>query len=414
MPIARWGCLAFLTGIAAHSFWLHAGDLRLCCLLAVWGVILLGVPERKVRIAGILCLFCLGGWMRFELALPTMSHAMRPLDPKGFAYQQNKSDPFIKQRSWISGRIKIIFPGDEGALLAGMLYGERGLSSASKSNFRLAGMTHLIAVSGSNVSILVAACSGFLGVFGLTRKRSFFWLSLVIVAFVLFVTPQAPVVRAAIMGWLVALAPIVGRIPNTKHLLLVSAVAFTLWRPESLLFDPSFALSFLATLGLMTYGSRVSSVLEGRMPETIREAISSTIGATLLTLPYAMWAFGQASATGILANVFAVPLVPWIMGIGSLALLVPCAPLVLATKGFLKATLDIASLTAALPGSWSSLHVGWMFMVFSYLCLALYWKFASKKRRYPQKNVRTHINVRRERQTKTRDLSGSDASESIR
>jgi len=345
MPIARWCCLAFLIAVAMQTF---------------------------------------------------VAHGAHPITPRDFAYARGSpQDSFAPWRALVTSRIHRIFPGDAGELLAGMLYGERGLSANAKQAFRTAGLTHLVAVSGSNVSIIMIGLTRLLALFGLRRKTSFTFLSVVLLAFVLFVTPQAPVVRAAIMGWLVALAPLVGRLPRASHLLLVSAVLFTCWRPESLLYDPSFALSFLATLGLMTYGSRFSSALNGKLPDMLREAICSTLGATLLTTPYAMWAFGQASAIGLIANIFAVPLVPWIMGMGALALVLPIAPLILATQGFLQATLLIADASTRLPGYWTKLDVSGSFMVFSYICLALIWFFLLKNRAYPQKSVRRQQAVKR-------------------
>ncbi|HVM90492.1 MAG TPA: ComEC/Rec2 family competence protein [Verrucomicrobiae bacterium] len=335
-------------------------------------------------LARILCFVFLLG-----VAVQTLGeHGFRPVTPKDFGYQHGASqDPFAAWRGRVTNRIHILFPGDAGELLAGMLYGERGLSNKSKQAFRQAGLTHLVAVSGSNVSIILVGLSRLLALLGLKRRNAFLVLTAGLVLFVLFVTPQAPVVRAAIMGWLVALAPLVGRIPKTSHLLLVSAVLFTAWKPESLLYDPSFALSFLATLGLMTYGSRFSTMMKGKLPDMLVETVAATLGATLLTTPYAMWAFGQASAIGLLANVFAVPLVPWIMGIGALALLLPFPPFLLAAKGFLDATLIIADASTHLPGYWGELHVSGSFVVISYVCLAAIWFFFKQQRTYPQKNV---------------------------
>jgi predicted membrane metal-binding protein len=101
------------------------------------------------------------------------------------------------------------------------------------------------------------------------------------------------------MGWLFALAPIVGRIAHPWHVLRLAAVAYVAWQPTALLFEPSFALSFLATIGVMVWGSWLDERLEARVPsDVLREAVTSTFGATLLTTPYTMWAFGQASALG--------------------------------------------------------------------------------------------------------------------
>lgn len=244
-------------------------------------------------------------------------------------------------------------------------------------------MSHLIAVSGSNVMLVVLAAWHVFGWFHLSRRKSFLLLTGLLIAFVWLVSPQAPVVRAAIMGWLIALAPVVGRLPSAKRLLLVSAVAFTAWKPWSLAYDPSFALSFLATGGLMTWGTWLSSHLEKRIPWSgLRETISSTVAATLMTAPYAAWAFGQATVVGLVTNLLALPLIPWTMATGLVALIVPMEPFTFPAKGFLSALLGIASAANRVGvGSWSGLGASPLFVVGCYLVIWWAWKKVSTERR---------------------------------
>lgn len=293
------------------------------------------------------------------------------------------------RRAHLTAKILSTIPGDQGQLLAGILYGERGLSRTTKDDVRRSGLSHLVAVSGANVTIILGAVMRLLSPLRWSKRRRFVAITVGLVAFVLFVTPQPPVVRAAIMGWLLALAPVVGRLPDLRHLLLVAAVVFTAWRPEALFFDPSFALSFLAMIGLQTYGSLTADWIERKTTSPIiAELIGSTVGAMLLTTPYAMWAFGQLSLVGLVSNVFAVPVVPWAMAAGALMLVAPIPPMVSITGMLLEAILQVARLSAAAPfGIWDDVVVSPWFMIASYAAMALVWRIRQNRNTVIHKNV---------------------------
>ncbi len=340
----------------------------------------------------------LAGFTRFELARPTFPNELRVFDPAAFAYDRSVQTGWMaERRTEFTRRILEIMPGDQGQLLAGILYGERGLSKNTKDAVRRSGLSHLVAVSGANVTIILSAVMKLLSPLRWSKRRRFVALTLGLISFVLFVTPQPPVVRAAIMGWLLAFAPIVGRLPNFRHLLLVAAVLFTAWRPESLFFDPSFALSFLAMIGLQTYGGAAANWIEARIKSPmIAELIGSTIGATMLTSPYAMWAFGQLSLVGLISNLFAVPLVPWAMAVGTIILIIPFPPLIKLTGILLESILQIAKISAAAPvGIWDKLMVSPWFMFASYAALGLVWIILTRKNGVIHKNLSASSNTSR-------------------
>ena len=227
---------------------------------------------------------------------------------------------FVELRAWTNLRIKSILPGDEGALIAGMLYGERGMSQQSNNLFRNAGLTHLIAVSGSNITIVASIVFAILLGMGLWRRQAFWVTTVTLLAYVTFTGFSASVARAAVMGWLVLFARYIGRRPKTWHVLLVSAFALCLLDPWMLAFDAGFALSFLATIGLMSWSPIFSRLLKF-LPEVggLREAAATTISATLMTTPYLAFAFEKISLAGLVTNLIAVPLVPWAMLFGALS-----------------------------------------------------------------------------------------------
>ena len=367
--------LAFILGVALASFSWFICILGACLCLALY---LSSFRLEPTHIASLLLCFCFGVW-RFD----TVSAGAKNLVPlkntslSTSACVKPVSDiPFLTTiRTGLSERIKQRLPGDEGALLAGTLYGERGLSSEMKLAFRNSGMTHLVAVSGSNLSIIATALFSLLGGLLLRKRTMVSVLLLSIALFILFVGLQAPVVRAGIMAVLAASAPLAGRIPNGPRLLLVSCALFTFFRPCALLFDPSFALSFFATWGLMSYGSALNEALKKYIkPDLIRSLLAETCGASLMTMPYAEWAFGQVSLLGLVSNLFAVPIVPWAMSLGSLCLLLPewtqsCK----AAEGTLSAMLWIAKLANALPyGVWQKVLFTWPSLLIAMSVLIYY------------------------------------------
>ncbi|MFA6429639.1 MAG: ComEC/Rec2 family competence protein [Patescibacteria group bacterium] len=388
---AGWLGLAFLGGILLHSFWPYVAVSVLVFVAgSVVGVGLVSSGWVKVMrpatFVGLILLSFLFGLWRFDAVRPSLPRGLKPLSSKGLAYVPASARDRLSLGAWrtsLTTRIQTFFPGDEGALLSGILYGERGLSKEAKDDFRRAGLLHIIAVSGSNVTIVATIVMlGLLGI-GLSRRFAFLLFSFVLTVFVLFVQPSASVVRAAIMGWLIELAPVVGRLPRASRLLLVAAVTFSFWKPWALLYDASFALSFLAMWGLLTWGRWIDDRLRNVLPwDLIRGILASTIGATVMTVPYAAWAFGQVSGFALVTGLFVLPLIPWIMGAGTVALFLPCAMTVLPTRGFLLAVLSIARLPDIIGfGYWSNVSLDWMEMLGLYLLIFVIWRFINSRKR---------------------------------
>lgn len=359
-----------------------------------------------LRVACPLLLTFALGLYRFSLAQPSLPRNLIFADPKGLAMSVDapRTANHLDPRHWLA-RVRAVstihayerFPRDEAALLTGLLYGARDLSKSDKLAFRHAGLTHIIAVSGANMTIIVVLVMRLLLAAHLSRRQAFSITVLAITAFTLFVGPSASVIRAALMGILVEMAPLVGRLIRPTRLLLISAFIFVLWRPWSLAFDPSFALSFFAMLGLLTWGRWLShTILDSQFPilahvATLREIVTSTLSATVMTAPYAAWAFGNVTLWSLPTGLLVLPLIPWTMALGSGSLIFPTSSsmhlLTLPTSGLLETILWIARVP-------DHLHVGFFdrtFLPFSGLCaiyIALFflWHVARSPsfKNYPQ------------------------------
>lgn len=258
-------------------------------------------------------------------------------------------------REGTEARINRVFPEPHASLLAGLLTGSRrGIPAYLTSAFRTAGLSHIIAISGYNVTIILSLLTGLL--FWLPIRARFPFLALGIIAFTLFVGAGAPVVRAAIMGILGLLALSTGRLPAIRLTILWTAFLMLLWKPAFLWDDASFQLSFLAIIGITELSAPLKRLLK-RVPETLslREALVATLAAQIATIPLTITLFRQISFVAPLANILVAPLIPLAMLLGFLATVLGALwlPLGLAVGypawTFLQAIISVAQWSAALP-----------------------------------------------------------------
>lgn len=386
--LSGWLGVAFLAGIAIHSFFPYSlTPWRWMCVLWLIGSVACAAPlrSRTLRIFGVTLLVLILGIWRFDVGYSSMPRGPSPLSPKGLAFVGGTIRPSKPGDLWdrsirlhrlLLARARERLTTDEAALLTGILYGERGLSSEKNRQFREAGLLHVIAVSGSNVTIVTVIIGAVLLSCGFHRRHALVGLGIVLTAFVVFVSPSASVVRAAFMGMCVALAPIVGRVVRPSRLLLASAVVFTAWHPWALFFDASFALSFLAMWGLLTWGVRIDRVIYPYIrSKLLREIVASSIAASLMTIPYTAWAFRQVTIWSLFTGCAVLPLVPWVMGIGSVLLIAPSTALIVwPLRGFLEVMFFVASLPERVGwGYWSVTSFSWEWMVGSYVLISVLW-----------------------------------------
>lgn len=220
-------------------------------------------------------------------------------------------------RNVFAQSIDRIFPEPSASLLNGILFGIRGqIPPDFYLALQKAGMLHVIALSGQNISILIALIfklTGFLG-----KKLSIIVSAIGIFAFIMFVGPSASVVRAGVMGSLSMAALFFGRQYLALWGLFVSGATMVFIKPE-LIFDLGFQLSFLATFGIITFSQKpkvtANNILE-RGGKVLRESFWTTVAAQVFTTPVILANFGRISLVSIATNVLVLWTVPIIMGLG--------------------------------------------------------------------------------------------------
>ncbi|MBE2219924.1 MAG: DNA internalization-related competence protein ComEC/Rec2 [Anaerolineae bacterium] len=269
--------------------------------------------------------------------------------------------------------INLLIAEPEASLLSGILLGhDNGIPPDLAEDFRTTGMTHIIAISGFNIAIIIVILVGIADPF-FSRRTAVAIAIVGIVFYTILVGADASVVRAAIMGSIFLITSRwLGR-PNFAYAsLFFTGFLMTLANPYTL-WDVGFQLSFAATLGLMLYADpftqwtrrRLSRITDRKLTNQIMgvlsEAVLLTLAAQILTLPLMVGYFGQLSLISLLANAFILPIQPGVMLWGGLATILGMVWLPLGQLFawiawlFLAATIGMVEAFASVP--WASVPV---------------------------------------------------------
>ncbi len=237
--------------------------------------------------------------------------------------------------SFKANALKLVYrflPDPEASLVAGIVLGvESGIPEDVKNDFRDTGTSHIIAISGFNITIVAGL---FAMLFGraLGPRRGALAALLAIAVYTLMVGGDAPVVRAAIMGGLSLFARQVGRRQHGLNSLAFTAALMSAANPN-ILWDVGFQLSFTATLGLVLYAEPWSKAFEGwlgrwvsapkarQITAPISEYFLLTLAAQLTTLPVILYHFERLSLISLPANIAILPAQPPVMILGGLSVL---------------------------------------------------------------------------------------------
>lgn len=210
-------------------------------------------------------------------------------------------------------------PAPYSAYINGVLLGTKQDIPADLTDaFNKTSTTHILAISGYNITIIAEALLALLVFF--MRRRQAFWVSVaVIIIFTIMTGAGASVVRAAIMGLLLLFANGYGRLYDPKNSILLAAGVMVLLDPLALRFDVGFQLSFLAVLGLMYVGPILEEKFR-KIPELIglKETVLMSISAQIMVAPLLAYTFNTFSLVSIPANLLVLPLMPYTMLFGFL------------------------------------------------------------------------------------------------
>jgi competence protein ComEC len=196
------------------------------------------------------------------------------------------------------------------ALAAGLVVGEKAaLGKDLLDDFRTAGLIHIVVLSGYNITVVGDAMRRMLlflpRIWGMTIG------GLGIATFGIMVGGGATVIRSCFMAGVALSADLIRRDYNVTRALIFVGLIMLIQNPMILLYDPSFQLSFLATLGLILLASPIESRLTFITEKFgLRGIMASTIATQIFVSPYILYTMGQISIIGTIVNILLLPFIP--------------------------------------------------------------------------------------------------------
>lgn len=225
--------------------------------------------------------------------------------------------------------IAAAFPADTAPLMTALVSGDQSfLEEGQYFDLTRAGVAHIVTVSGLHLCFLVGLAGALTG---WDPKRRAAVCIPVMVLFVLMVGARPPVVRAAIMQTILLLAPLLRREGDWATSLLCALALLLLFDPYAIA-NIGLQLSFAAVVGIRLLGTPLSAFLGGKLPHprrrwsrvlralgrTLTGTFSTTLGATVFTLPLSLFYFDTLSLAAPLANLLVVPIVGVLFAAGLL------------------------------------------------------------------------------------------------
>lgn len=212
------------------------------------------------------------------------------------------------------------------ALLRGLTIGDTtAIAPATIDSFRASGLSHVLAVSGSNVAIVLAAVLTLFNSVGLRIRIATGFGALAL--FVLVVGPDASVLRAGVMGAIVLACLAHGRSAEPLAALAVAVIVVIALRP-GMLFSVGMHLSVAATAGIVILADAIAARL-GPLPKPIRLLIGASLAAQIGVTPILILSFEELSLVAPFANTLALPAVApaTVIGLASGVVAIFSAPL---------------------------------------------------------------------------------------
>jgi competence protein ComEC len=295
-------------------------------------------------------------------------------------------------RHVIAAKLSAAFSDRFSGFMSGLLLGMRdGIELEQYEQFSQIGMTHILAISGLHVAILLGGFMGLLTISGVSREANHLAGMIVIPFYVLLTGASPSVVRAGMMAVIALYASRKRMLKDGLNIVGLTATAMLIYNPYYL-FNVSFQLSFAVTIGLIV-GVPVMSRLIPIRAKWLNGLCSVTITAQLVSFPLTIFYFNQFSLLSWLANLLFVPLISLVvlpfgmvvvmLGLlGSIGNLLLIAPVWMIEKmlAFTLMCVDWLNELESLLLIWPTPGVWWIALYYVLLCFAIRAAAVRKKR----------------------------------
>jgi competence protein ComEC len=212
-------------------------------------------------------------------------------------------------------------PAREAELAKGFVLGQdEGIDALTEEDFRRSGLSHLLAVSGQNVTLLALLALPLLAAVGIPLRQRLLWVLALIAVYVPLTGAGPTIQRAAVMGALGIVATLAGRRASRLYALALAA-GVTLAIDPTIGADVGWQLSFAAVLGILLWARPLADALRpwlgaSGLLRALGEGFAVTVAATVATAPLIAFHFETLSTTTLAANVLALPAVAPAMWLG--------------------------------------------------------------------------------------------------
>jgi len=289
----------------------------------------------------------------------------------------------FKIKNFFLFKISQILTSPEAEYMGGLLLGvKQSLGDQLEKEFRIAGLIHVVVLSGYNITIIIVAVFKFLSFLPNFYK---YLLGLVFVAmFAIMVGSGATVIRASLMAFLMIFSKFSKRSYDVNKALFFAGLVMISINPLIIFFDPSFQLSFVASLGLINLSPLVKKIFVF-IPEKMeaREIIASAVSTQIAVLPMILGMSGELSIVSLPANLIVLPLIPatmllgFLVGIFSIIFKPIALAIGLITNYLLRFQLVVVGFFANLPFAVVNIKQPdpWViFLFYSFLIILLYFR----------------------------------------
>ncbi|MEW6189354.1 MAG: DNA internalization-related competence protein ComEC/Rec2 [Actinomycetota bacterium] len=260
-------------------------------------------------------------------------------------------------RTRIKSQTSSFLSKDQAGLLTGLLLGDRSrISGIIEDDFRKAGVMHVLAVSGLHLGMIATIAYLLSSILRLNPIARSALIAFFMLFYVLLTSCRPSVLRASIMIAVGLLGWLLGREKNLLSAISVAALILLIYNPF-LLYDVAFQLSFAAALAIILIAPILNSKLVGLFPRRVSELLSLSIAAQVGVAPILVYYFNELSLVAVVSNLFVVPAIAPILGLGLAASFMGifspflACPIFKITGLLLEYVLKITSLFASLPAS---------------------------------------------------------------
>jgi len=262
-------------------------------------------------------------------------------------------------RNLMKTKIEKLLPKETSGLCLGMLIGETsGIEENMQEDFRDSSLSHILAVSGANVSYIIVSITYIFNKMCLRKRLSKIISIILLILFMLLTGCTSSVNRACIMAILMLIAELLYRKSDVYNNLAISALILLIINPYSLL-DIGFQLSYMGTIGIVFLHDKIGNFIKinNKIVKYFFEMIAVTTCANLAIIPIMMFHFNTISLTFYFSNIIVGPILGIVVIIGFIMFFIsliftPISSLIaIVLNLMLKFIIKIAEITANMPFS---------------------------------------------------------------